>query len=74
MVKLRWWLYNQIKIKKTDLRTFPTAEVIFRDAYASILPAGAMVDKATSCASAPLQSVLDRTVGRSEPGQRKCNL
>jgi len=53
------------------LRTFPTADVIFRDAYASILPAGAMVDKVTSCAFAPLQSVLDRTVSRSQPGGRR---
>ena len=61
---MRWWLFNQVKVKRTNLLTIPPARTIFRDAEAAILPDGMTVDRETMCASVPLQSLLDKTVIR----------
>ena len=61
---MRWWLFNQLSVKKTNLLTIPPASTIFRDAEAAILRAGMNVDPYSMCASAPLQSLLDKTVTR----------
>ena len=61
---MRWWLFNQLKVKKTNLLTIPPASTIFRDAEAAILPDGMTVDRDTMCATVPLQSLLDKTVTR----------
>ena len=64
VVKLRWWLLNELTIHGTDLASFPPAPVIFQQAEAEMLPAGASVEKETSRASTPLHELLKHTVKR----------
>ena len=61
---LRLWIFNEIKIHGADLTKIPPAPVIFREAEAVMLPAGARVDRESSCATVPLQALLDHTVRR----------
>ena len=61
-VDLRWWILDQITIKKTDLSTIPPIPKVFSEAKEKMVPGGVEIEE--EAASVPLQSLLDHTVFR----------
>ena len=59
-VDLRWWLLDELTIKKTDLTKIPPMSSIFREAEASMVPEGMEVTE--ELASVGLQELLNHTM------------
>jgi hypothetical protein len=61
-VDLRWWILDEVTIKKTDLSTIPPMPAVFREARAHMLPEGIKVEE--EAASVSIQNLLDHTAYR----------
>ena len=59
---LRWWILNELTVKKSDLRTIPPVKKVFREAESVMLPEGIQVEE--EVVFVPLQELLDHTTCR----------
>ena len=59
---LRWWILNELTVKKSDLRTIPPVKKVIREAESVMLPEGIQVEE--EVAFVPLQKLLDHTTCR----------
>ena len=62
LVDLRWWILDELTVKRTDLSTIPPADKVFREAESVMLPEGIEVEE--EAASVAIQSLLDHTTYR----------
>ena len=58
----RWWILNEICVKKTDFSTIPHMSKVFREAEENMLPKGMVAEE--EAASIPLQNLLDHSIYR----------